>query len=106
MHCDGNVSCLIPEFIECGLDFFDPLMPAIPEMNPYRIIPQYSKHLAFHGTIDVQDLLLNGTPEQIQDEVRKQIETFRPYGGFFLCSSHCIQPDTPVENIIALYKAV
>lgn len=27
-------------------------------------------------------------------------------GGYIVCSAHAIQPDTPVENILAMYEAV
>jgi uroporphyrinogen decarboxylase len=105
-HCDGDVTVLLPDFIEIGLDLFDPLMPSIPAMNPYKIIPQYHKSLVFNGTIDTQGFLQEATVRQVKDEVKKQLSAFEPYGGFVLCPSHMIQPGTPLENIIAIYDAV
>ena len=105
-HCDGQVTVFLPDFIEIGLNLFDPLMPLITAMDPYKLIPQYHTQLVFNGTIDTQGFLQNATVVQVKDEVQKQLSTFEPYGGFVLCPSHMIQPGTPLENIIAIYDAV
>jgi len=39
----------------------------------------------------------------VRDEVRSRVELLGEDGGHVLCSSHHIQPDTPVENVLALY---
>ena len=103
MHCDGAVRPLIPKFIDIGLDVLDPLMPMIEEMNPYKIIPEFGKDLCFHGTIDTQHLLPFGTEEDVRSEVKRQMDSFWPRGGLFMGPSHCIQPGTPLKNILAVY---
>lgn len=40
------------------------------------------------------------------EEVKRNIEIFSIDGGFVFCQVHNIQPDVPVENIIAMYKAL
>ena len=104
LHCDGNVKQLIPFLIDAGLEILDPLMPMIDDMSPYRIVPEYGKHLCFHGTIDVQRLLPFCTEQEVRDEVRRQMETLWSRGGLYMGPSHCIQPGTPLKNILAAYE--
>ena len=104
LHSDGAVRPLIPRFIDAGLDILDPLMPTIPEMNPYKIVPEFGADLCFHGTIDVQNLLPFGSEAEVRDEVRRQIDTLWRGGGVFMAPSHCIQPGTPLRNILAVYE--
>ncbi len=103
MHCDGAVRPLIPKFIDVGLDILDPLMPMIDEMNPYKIVPEFGRDLCFHGTIDVQNLMPFGTEQQVRDEIRRQLDKLWSRGNVFMSPSHCIQPGTPIENIMAVY---
>ena len=38
-------------------------------------------------------------------EVKERMEVMKPGGGYIMAPTHCIQPDTPVENILAMYEA-
>jgi uroporphyrinogen decarboxylase len=39
-------------------------------------------------------------------QVRHRIESFGSRGGLIVAPSHNIQPDTPLANVLALYRAV
>ena len=104
MHCDGAIKQLLPELIDLGLDLIDPIQPKAKDMDPYQIHNEFGRQLCFHGTIDVQELLPFGNSREISDEVKRQIDSFAPGGGFFLAPSHCIQPGVPLENIITMYE--
>jgi uroporphyrinogen decarboxylase len=54
----------------------------------------------------VQELLPNGTPEMIRNEVRRRMEILGKDGGYIVAPAHNIQPDTPVENVMAFFEAV
>ena len=47
-------------------------------------------------------MLPHGTPEDVRAEVRRRIKDLGPGGGYILASVHCIQPDVPLENVIAM----
>jgi uroporphyrinogen decarboxylase len=47
--------------------------------------------------------LPQGTPSEVAEAVRSCVDVLGRDGGYILCSSHHIQPDTPVENIVAMY---
>jgi uroporphyrinogen decarboxylase len=37
--------------------------------------------------------------------IRHRIETIGAAGGLILAPSHNFQPDTPIDNILAMYRA-
>ena len=102
-HCDGAIAPLLPELIELGIDVLNPIQPGTSEMEPRRLKDEFGNRLTFHGGIDIIELLPRCTPEEIATEVRKVVDVLGEDGGYVLCSSHHIQPDTPVENVLGMY---
>ena len=62
--------------------------------------------MCIHGGVDVKELLIFNKPEKIEEEVRKIIDLWGNRGGMIIAPAHEIEPETPIENIIAIYKAV
>ena len=58
------------------------------------------------GGIDTQDTLPHGSPQQVKDEVKRNIDALAVGGGFVFNTVHNIQPDVPPENIMAMYEAL
>lgn len=102
-HTDGSVYQLIPEFIDLGVDLLNPLQPDAKNMDLQKIKDEFGDRLCFHGGVDIMRTLPKGKPEQVQAEVRNRVNILGRNGGYVLCSSHHIQPDTPIENVIAMY---
>ena len=103
-HSCGSVVPVIEDFIEMGLDILDPIQPVARDMDADNLQRLFGNRLAFHGGIDEQHLLPQGTPQQVSAEVERLMQTLGADGGYIVCPAHAIQPDTPVENIIALYE--
>jgi len=90
--------------IECGIDVLQSVQP---EANdPARLKRLYGNHLSFWGTIGVQSTFPFGTPEEMDRVVKERIETVGRGGGLLIGPAHCIEPETPVENVFAFIKAV
>ncbi len=104
-HSCGSILPIIPDFIEVGLDILNPIQPLAQGMDPVFLKQTYGKDLVFFGGIDVQHLLPFGTPQMISDEVRHRIDILGKDGGYIIAPAHNIQPDTPVENIMAFFNA-
>ncbi len=102
-HTCGSVHPLIPSLIECGVDILNPIQPGTRQMEPERLKADYGARIAFWGGIDTQDLLPNGSVEQVKAEVCRILSIMGTDGGFILSPAHCIQPDVPARNIIAIY---
>lgn len=106
-HSCGNVRELLPDFIEMGIDILNPVHITATGMDPAGLKKDFGQDIVFWGGgIDTQNTLPHGTPEQVRDEVRRNIEVFAPGGGFVFNTIHNIQADVPPENIVAMYEAV
>ncbi len=45
-----------------------------------------------------------GTPEQVSDEVKRNIDILAPGGGFVFATVHNVTEGVPLENIVAAYE--
>ncbi len=104
-HTCGSIYPLIPEFIACGLDILQSLQPATANMGYKKIKSEYGDKLCFQGAISIQHALPFGQPQDVKAEVKERIEALAKGGGYIISTSHNIQADTPIENILALFEA-
>ena len=105
-HSCGSIAPIILDFIDIGLDILNPLQPLAKDMTPELLSREFGKDLMFFGGIDVQDLLPNGTPQKIKDEIKRRIEILGKHGRYIVAPAHNVQDDTPVENVLAMFEAV
>ena len=101
-HSCGNIAKMIPDIIRCGVDILNPLQPTGADMSPVSL-KSYAGQICFHGGIDVQRLMPEGTPEEVKNEIRRYADIFGK--GYIVCPAHFFQPDTPAANIVAFYEA-
>jgi len=104
-HCCGSIYKLLPDLIELGVDVINPVQVTARDMDSSILGPEFGDRLSFWGGIDTQKVLPKGTPEEVKAEVRRRIRDFAPGGGYILGAVHDIQPDVPVENILAMFEA-
>jgi len=105
-HCCGSSVELIPKFIEIGMDALQTIQPQAAGMDPYELKDQFGARLALHGAVDVQGWLQRATVQEVKDEVNRLMDRVGQGGGYILAPCHNIQPDTPIENVLAVYEAV
>ena len=104
MHSCGDTHDLMPTFIEMGLDVLDAMQPEPRGMDPEIIRGACRGKLAFCGLISTQDTLPHGTVEECRAEARHRLDVIAPGGGYIFAPAHNIQPDTPLENVLAVYE--
>lgn len=105
-HSCGAIRPIIPDLIEIGLDVLNPIQRNCPGMDPYELKKEFGGELTFMGGLDTQYLVPNGTSEEVYKETLNLIEGMTVDGGsYILAASHTIPPETPVENIFAMYSA-
>lgn len=105
-HSCGSVRPLIPDFIELGVQILNPVQVSATGMEPASLKRDFGDALTFWGGgIDTQQVLPHGTPQEVKDEVQRNIEMLAPGGGYVFNTVHNIQADVPVDNILALYEA-
>lgn len=105
-HCDGAVAPILGDWIDVGLEVFNPVQPNVPGHDAADLKSRFGRCLSFWGAIDQQQLLPFGTPAQIEADVREKIRILGEGGGYMVSPAHIIQEDTPLENVEALIRAV
>lgn len=103
-HSCGAISEIIPDLFEAGVDVVHPIQALAEGMQPERIKRDFGDMGAFCGGVDTQDLLVNGSPEDIKNKVRELRGLF-PTGLVLSPSHEAIMPDVKPENIEALFEA-
>jgi len=104
-HTCGSVHQLIPDLIEIGLDVLNPIQPLAAEMDITGLKRDFGDKLCFHGGIDIQRLLPNGSAAEVKAEVKRVARIGGKGGGLILAGAHNIQADVPPENVIAMFDA-
>ena len=102
-HSCGFVTPMIPHLMEAGIDVLDPVQPEC--MDFREIHEKFGDTLSFHGTIGTQTTMPFGTPDDVRREVFKNLEIAGNKGGLFVCPTHLLEPEVPVENVVAYIKA-
>jgi uroporphyrinogen decarboxylase len=103
-HSDGYFEPIIGDLIEIGVHAINPIQPE--HMDPVRIRRKFGHQVAFWGTVGSQTTFSFATPEQIQAEVKRRIETLGR-AGLILCPAYDVdEPDISWENVAAFLEAV
>jgi uroporphyrinogen decarboxylase len=105
-HSCGAVRPLIPDLIDVGIDILNPVQISAAGMDLVELKQEFGRDLVFWGGgVDTQGVLTRGTPEDVAEDVRRNIEALAPGGGFVFAAVHDIQADVPPENIMAMWEA-
>jgi len=106
-HSCGAVRKLIPDFIEIGVEVLNPVQISAAGMDPCELKRDFGRDICFWGGgIDTQHVLQRGSPQEIRDEVRRNIEALAPGGGFIFSPVHIIQANVPPENIVVMWETL
>jgi uroporphyrinogen decarboxylase len=105
-HCCGALRPIIPDLVEIGLDVLNPVQAGCPGMDPLELKRDFGANLSFMGGVDTQKLLPFSSAAEVRRETERLIRGMTAGGGgYILAASHTIPPETPDENIFALYEA-
>lgn len=103
MHMCGTVWMFLDRLIELGLDVYNVVQPTTKENDISSLAKNFGDRLIFQGSMDVQKEIAFGTVDDVNREVDRRLKLF-PKGGLIMGPTHAIQPGTPIENILALYR--
>jgi hypothetical protein len=107
IHTCGSVWDLLPDLIEAGFDVLNPVQCSAAKMDAGDLKREFGKEIVFWGGgVDTQKTLPFGTPEEVYREVRQRIEIFNDGGGFVFNTIHNVLGNTPLENVLALFRAI
>jgi len=104
-HSCGAIRPIIDDLIEIGIDVLNPIQCNCVGMEPLELKREYGADLAFMGGVDTQGVLPNGTAAEVRRATERLIEGMTSDGGgYILAASHTVPPETPDENIFAMYE--
>lgn len=104
MHLCGNITTILPDLIELGLNVLNPVQPQA--MDVHDLAREFGGKVCFNGGVDVQGTLIHGTPADVRREVHELVKIFGGFnGGYIGGTSHSVMPETPLDNVIALFEA-
>jgi uroporphyrinogen decarboxylase len=104
LHSCGAIAKVIPILIDIGIDALHPLQARARGMDAETLAKNFRGKLTFVGGVDTQDLLVNGSPDDVRREVLRLRKTFKE--RYIVSPSHeAVLPNVPFENIEAMAKA-
>ena len=98
-HSCGNVTSVIPDLIEAGIDALNPI-EVTSGMDLAEVKRLYGDALVIMGNASA-NIVQMGTPEQVRQEVRRCLDDAAAGGGYFLDGGRT--PATPPENLVAYF---
>jgi len=99
LHCDGAVSKLLGDISEVGFEVFNPVQPGVPGHGPRDLKDRFGDKFVFWGAIDQQDLLPNGTDDELEADIKEKIEILGENRGYMISPAHIIQADVSPERV-------
>jgi uroporphyrinogen decarboxylase len=103
-HSDGNITEILNDLAEIGVDILNPVQPEC--MPLAEVIPPYQDRLRFWGMIGTQSTMPYGTVDDVRAAVEECARFAREGAGIVVAPTHVLEPDVPWENIQALVDAV
>ena len=105
-HSCGSVLQYIPDLIDNGVDALNPVQLSARGMDPDELKKAFGEEICFWGGgIDSQHVLPRASPDEVREQVRRNLGIFKPGGGYVFANVHNIQADVPPGNVIAMFDA-
>ncbi len=103
-HCCGALRPIISDLVEMGLHVLNPIQCNCPGMDALELKREFGRDLAFMGGVDTQHVLPHGSADDVRRATRRLIDGMTADGGgYILAASHTVPPETPMDNIFAMY---
>ncbi len=103
IHTCGSSSWVYEDFIKMGIRGVDTLQPEAKNMEPEYLKRTFGGRLVFHGCISTAGPVANGSVADVVAYCRRTLEIMMPGGGYSFAPTHCLQDNSPTENVVAMY---
>ena len=105
-HSCGSIYDIYSDLIEIGLDMHESAQPEAYGMNPFKLKAEFGDKIGFWGTLGSQSVIPFWKPDEIKAHIRELKKVMNVNGGYILAPAKPFQPETPVENAIAVIDAM
>jgi len=95
-HTDGNIMPVLDQLVECephALHSLDP-MAGVDIAEVKRLV---GDKVCLMGNVDCSKMQ-TGTQEEVIESARYAINSGKPGGGYFFCTSNCVFPGLPLDR--------
>jgi len=99
LHCDGAVAGLLGDIHEIGFEVFNPVQPGVPGHLPEDMKNNFGDIFSFWGAIDQQDLLPNGSDDELEKDLVEKISILGRDGGYMIAPAHIMQNDVKPDRV-------
>ena len=103
-HSDGNLLPILDDLLTLGMNGIANIEPNAMDINDLK--KKYGRRVCLVGNIDLHYTLTQGTPEEVEAEVKKRIQEVGPGGGYILASSNSLAGYCKPENVLAMNRAL
>jgi uroporphyrinogen decarboxylase len=103
LHCDGNIEPVLGTLIDLGVVATHPNETGAMDIRAVK--RAYGNRLCLLGNVDLV-LLGNGTPGQVDVEVRGLIRDLGPGGGYMISSGNSLASYLKPECVLAMAEAI
>ena len=106
LHCCGSAVDIMEDFIECGLEIFNPIQRSARGMDAETLAERFGGRLIFYGgALDAVITPPGTADDEVYAEARRTIETLARAGRYIFAGTHNIPGDTPPGHIRAIIQA-
>ena len=103
-HTCGSVVDIMGDLVDIGVDAINPVQVSAAGMDPVELKKNWGDKMSFWGAIDTQHVMPHGSVDDVKAEVERRMEDLGEGGGYVLSAVHNVQPDVPLENLLAMYR--
>jgi uroporphyrinogen-III decarboxylase len=103
-HSDGNLMPILEDLLTLGMAGLHPIQQAA--MDIAEVKSRYGRRVCLLGNIDLDYTLTQGTPEEVDREVRSRIALVGVGGGYIITSANSLPDYCKTENVWAMSRAI
>jgi hypothetical protein len=105
-HCDGNILPILVDLLDLGVSGFQGFQEetGVTLDKMVQVRTKEGQKPILWGSVSVTTTLPFGTVGEVRQDVERCCNLAGPGGGFGLASTSSILPETPLENILALFE--
>jgi len=106
LHCDGNITQIIPDLIEIGVDVINPVDTSAVGMDPVHLKNTFGRDITFWGGLIEPANMVFMSVKEIEEYVKRRLDIYAPGGGFVYAYTHNVQPDVAPEKVVRFFEVI
>lgn len=105
-HSCGSMYSVIGDLVEIGVNVLNPIQESAENMNQAKIKSEFGDKIAMMCGPDTQQFLATATTEEVAQKTKEIVQNLSTNSGYIFAVSHTIQPDIPLDNILAMFNTL